>query len=462
MTAAPAPPRAKAEAPSIREEEMAPPNIVVITTHDSGRHFGCYGVPTVNTPHIDRLAAEGVRFDGMLAASPICSPSRGALLSGCYPLANGLVGLAGGSWNWEMHDARRHLSHRLRDAGYTTAMFGLQHETVRLERMGFDDRSEHGATGPGGRPRPASEVADAAAAFFRERGRGGKPFYAQVGFHETHTPYAFAGCLPDDERGAWTPPYARCHGWPAWASVLRRFGGDRAFARRHLAELQGSLREADRGVGRVLDGLREAGLEENTLVLFNTDHGPELPGAKWTLYEAGLGVAFILRWPAGGVAGGRACGWQLCNVDFVPTLFELIGLPAPTDVQGVSFARACREAVGRAPSPRPVAFANWVDGLNFSARTDRFKLIRNLVPVDSTGRACDPHELYDLERDPLELVNVAAEPCYAGDFEAMRNHLDGWLRDLGDPQTDGPVEGADHGAMLTDYRRRYEAKHAAH
>lgn len=100
------------------------PNILIISTHDTGRHFGCYGVPTARTPAIDGLAAEGVKFNRMFAASPICSPSRGALLSGQYPLTNGLVGLAGGNWNWELADYRVHLSHRLRDLGYHTAMFG--------------------------------------------------------------------------------------------------------------------------------------------------------------------------------------------------------------------------------------------------------------------------------------------------------------------------------------------------
>lgn len=94
------------------------PNILIISTHDTGRHFGCYGVPTVRTPAIDGLAAEGVKFNRMFAACPICSPSRGALLSGQYPLTNGLVGLAGGNWNWGLPRAslapaaRPRVSHR--------------------------------------------------------------------------------------------------------------------------------------------------------------------------------------------------------------------------------------------------------------------------------------------------------------------------------------------------------------
>ena len=427
------------------------PNVLVITTHDSGRMFGCYGNPTVRTPRIDRLAHNGVLFENMNATCPICSPSRGALLTGRYPLANGLVGLAGGSWNWEMNDYHQHLSHLLHDAGYSTALFGLQHETVHIDRMGFDEVSPRDK-------KSAVEVADDACSYLRGGPDG--PFYMQVGFFETHTPYDYADCEPDDENGVWVPPFATTHDWPGWARLLnRRFGEDPEGPRRHLAELQGSLHRVDCAVGKILDALADAGLDRNTIVLYNTDHGPELPGAKWTMYDPGVGVAFIMRWPEGGVAGGRRCPWMLSNVDFVPTLFELLDLEPPENLQGSSFARACREYVEGVPSTREVAFGNWVDGLNFSARTDRYKLIRNLVPVDSTGRECPEYELYDLAIDPLEITDVAREPAYEEAFEQMKEHLDGWLTEMDDPVVHGPIEGEEHEEMIANYRSRYEARH---
>jgi arylsulfatase A-like enzyme len=431
------------------------PNIVIVTTHDSGRHFGCYGVPTVRTPNIDRLAAEGVCFDNVNAACPICSPSRGALLTGQYPQTNGLVGLAGGVWNWELHDYRAHLSHRLREQGYETAMFGLQHETKFVERMGFERTQSHGVK-RGGREIPASEVAADFASFLADRD-GKRPFYAQVGFFETHTRYDFGGCQPDEKLGVWMPPYAKTHDWPSWAAVLNRFGSDPAFAREHLAELQGALHEADRGMGAVLEALGRHGLANDTLVVFNTDHGPELPGAKWTMYDRGLGIAFIMRWPGGGIQGGRRNDWLLGNVDFLPTLYELIGLRSPEGLQGVSFAQGCTRETAGEPSPRQVAFGNWVDGLNFSARTDRYKLIRNLVPVDSTGRECEPYELYDLALDPLELTDVTREPAYAEAFAEMKAHLDAHLATVDDPVVHHAIQGEHHNDMIADYRAKYEA-----
>ncbi len=431
------------------------PNIIVITTHDSGRHFGCYGLPTVTSPAIDRLAAEGVLFEQMNAVSAICSPSRGGLLTGQYPLTNGLVGLAGGSWNWELHDSATHLSHRLRRQGFHTRMFGLQHETESIESLGFDDTSAHGGPNRAPHQRPAPVVARDVAGFLREYD-GDQPFYAQVGFFETHTPYSFGDCQPDDAAGVWMPPYAKTHDWPGWAKLLNRFGSDPAFARQHLAELQGAIKQADQGVGIILDALDRAGLADDTLVLFNTDHGPELPGAKWTMYDRGLGIAFIMRWPSGGIGGGRRCPWLLSNVDFLPTLYELLGLAAPDDLQGISFAAACRADVADQPSPRQTTFGNWVDGLNFSARTERHKLIHNLVPLDSTGRKSPAYELYDLQLDPLELTDVHAEPAYAGILADMQARLHDWLAEQKDPTSFGTLPVQDHVQMIADYRRRYE------
>ncbi len=431
------------------------PNIVIISTHDSGRHFGCYGVPTVQTPAIDRLAAEGVKFNRMFAACPICSPSRGALLSGQYPLTNGLVGLAGGSWNWELTDYRVHLSHRLRELGYHTAMFGLQHETTHIDRMGFEDASCH-SVNRDGHERPAHEVAEDFRRFLSSNKRD-RPFYAQIGFFETHTPYTFADCPPDNQEGAWIPPYAQAHDWAPWPVILKRFGDDPGAARNHIAELQGALRQTDRGVDRILHALRDRELEDDTLVLFTSDHGPELPGAKWTMYDAGLGIAFIMRWPGGGVEGGRECDWLLGNVDFLPTLFDLIGINAPEDLEGRSFADACRGGEEAEP-PRQIVFSNWVDGLNFSARTERYKLIRNLVPMDSTGRECPRHELYDLDLDPLELTNVATEPAYGDICARLKKQLDQWLTDMNDPTARAELTITDHESMIAEYRARYETR----
>ncbi len=449
--------------------KRAQPNILIVTTHDSGRHVGCYGTPTVRTPNIDALAADGLLFENMFATAPICSPSRGSLLTGQYPQTNGLLGIAGGRWQWEFDDYRRHLSWILREAGYLTAMIGLQHETEDIDRLGFEDLSGYGVDAGGegqsmlpgwpvgGRGLSAAEVAERTARFLRRASGQSRPFFAQVGFFETHTPYAYAGCEPDDALGVWMPPYALRPGVHAWAKDLNRCVDDPAFARRHLAALQGSMCKVDDAVGRIMQALRESGCEDNTLVLFNTDHGVELPGAKWTLYDPGLAIAFILRWPAAGVGGGGRCPWLLSNVDFLPTLLEMLGMEAPHDLVGKSFAAALRppEDTRQLRPPREEIHACWVDGLNFMVRTERHKLIRNLFPeADSTGRRQPPHELYDLALDPLERVDVAAEPAYAAVLRELCGRLDRWLQSVDDPALAGPLAAADLPEAVNAYRQR--------
>jgi len=169
-----------------------------------------------------------------------------------------------------------------------------------------------------------------------------------------------------------------------------------------------------------------------------------------------LGIAFILRWPAGGVLGGRRCDGLLSNVDFVPTLCELIDVEPPANQQGLSFAAACRGQTQGTISPRSVAFSNWVDGLTFSARTDRYRLIRNAQPVDSYGRPCRPNELYDLALDPLELTEVSGEPVYAEALAMMGEHLDGWLREMNDPSMQHVIEGPTESDRVARYRALYE------
>ena len=427
------------------------PNILIVSTHDSGCHFGCYGVPTVHTPAIDGFAADGVRFTRMFATSSICSPSRGSLLTGRYPQSNGLIGLAGPGWGWELNDPKQHLSHVLRGAGYSTALFGIQHETIDPANLGFDlwqqGRTERSAgDGDAAAPDPrdpyqsplhptavqtapvtARHVADFLASDAAKRGR----FYVQAGFFETHTPYLWGGCEPDDSKGAWTPPYVQCED-----------DQEKGKLRQHIANFQGSLRRVDQAVETILDALKSSGLEENTLVLLTTDHGPELPRAKWTMYDAGTRIAFILRWPAGGIVGGRTCDCLLSNIDFVPTLGQIAGFPVPDNVEGVSFAESLKENAAPAGPYRDIVYALNYHGRNYGARTEQYKIVRSF---DETCFSKDklkedsvvPYvELFDLEKDPLELRNVAGRLEYAEAFGQMKDRLMNWLKSVNDPVLD--------------------------
>jgi len=324
-----------------------------------------------------------------------------------------------------------HLANVIKRSGYTSLLFGHQHEIADPDPLGHDVviRADNSA----------KHVAHTFAQWTGEERSGGRPFFAQIGFHETHTPYDNGGNRPDDSKGVWVPPYCQDRG------VRQAFKGlsgklvdatDDAAMRAHLAGLQGSLRAADEAVGIILDALKVNGLEENTIVLFNTDHGPELPHAKWTVYDAGSRIAFVMRWPGGGVTGGRTCDHLLTNADFIPTLRDLAGLDISHTLDGVSFADALRNPTA-SEGPHEAVYCYMHYGNVFALRTKRFSLIRCLkfgVRRTAEGyRSRYPFEMYDLEHDPLELRNIASDPARAEDYRRLATQFWRWLESMNDP-----------------------------
>jgi arylsulfatase A-like enzyme len=421
---------------------MKKPNVIVITTHDTGRFFGCYGVPTVHSPNIDGLAAEGVKLTNMFATSSVCSPSRGSLMTGQYPQRHGLMGLSGGAWNWKLTDPKRHLSHHLRNSGYRTAMFGHHDDEGEREGLGFDHYevympSRHRTENYG-----AITIAEAFAAHIKRDGKQDKPFYAQIGFMETHTPYDWFETPPDDSAGVWAP---------SWTDMDLEDPETHA----HLAGLQGAVRRADKAVGIILEALAETGQEEDTIVLFNVDHGPELPRAKWTMLDGGLGIGFIVRWPGGPVARGAECDAMLSNVDWVPTLCDLIGVPYPDHyLDGKSFSGLLKENAPASASPRESLGAVWVHENLWCMRTERYKLIRDFREGFLPGTRIEkPYvELYDLQNDPEERTNVSGDPAYVEALSEMEGRFWSWLEDVGDPLLKGPVPTPRYTRMMEPYR----------
>ncbi len=408
------------------------PNILIITTHDTGRHFACYGAAGVESPSIDRLAAEGVRFDSCFTACPVCSPSRGAMMTGRYPQSNGLMGLTHQPWWWDLNDEEQHLSNILHDAGYSTYLFGIQHETPSLGRLGFDATISRQKAEGGGKNAP--EIAEDVVEALRGLARSNKPFYAQIGFFETHTDYGFGGAVPGDPDNVAVPPFIK----------------DNEAARLHLAALAGAVKQADRAVGRILDGLKETGLEDNTIVIFTVDHGVELGRrAKWTCYDAGIEIALLMRWPEGGISGGRVIGELVSNVDVLPTLMELIGEKIPKNLEGRSFKDMFDDSGDNFRYAVYAMFRGQCEPR--CIRTKRFKLIRNFeasrplkLPVDISHSSTEwqPRpfvELYDLEADPYELNNVADDPAYQDTRQQLDARLWQWLEQVSDPILSGPI-----------------------
>ncbi|HWL54444.1 MAG TPA: sulfatase [Chthoniobacteraceae bacterium] len=426
---------------------MKIPNILQITTHDTGRHFGCYGHPTLHTPAVDALAADGVRLTNLFCTAPICSPARCSLLTGLHPQQHGVMDLVGPR-GWALYDPSRHLAARLRaEAGFATALIGTHHEIVRGKEaeLGFDEIRPGTAKGRG-RP-SAPELAAEVRAWFQERAAEGnrRPFYLQVGLIETHTPFDFGGAQPDVSRGVELPAYL----------------ADDEGNRRRMAAFQGAVRQADAGIGAMLEALRESGLEEETLVVVTTDHGIEMPRAKWELHDPGLEVAMVVRCPALGLTGGRTVGALLSGVDYLPTLMELISRD-PGPVAGRSFAGLLK---GESQEEiRDAVFASFNQRGNARAvRTRRHKLIRFFNdygiyprPVASDGllvkSVSSPVLLFDLEGDPHEFCDLSANAAYQPVREELETRLWQWMEEVGDPLLRGPWETPTYRRAMADYQ----------
>jgi N-sulfoglucosamine sulfohydrolase len=398
---------------------MKQPNIVLVTLHDTGRHFGAYGLPTLQSPTFDKIAADGILMTNQFCAAPICSASRCSMLTGLYPANHGQLDLP--YFGFDLKPDVLHLTQYLRQAGYSTHLIGWHHETANTSRLAFDtlrppDKSPY---------RPADQVALHFEDFLHNADLT-KPFYAQVGLLETHSPFNFQGGVEDSERGVYVPPWIK----------------PTVPAHDLLALLQGALKRADQAVARIHQALAKAGLTDDTLFIYTTDHGVELPRAKWTLYDPGTMVGLAAHWPAGGVTGGRKIDNLSCNIDITPTILNLAGLPIPQNLDGISLAPTWQ---GQSQAiTRQEIFGFYLKSHSRSIRTATHKLIINAatrayrsIPVDisdtSQNSVVPAIELFDLQSDPLESTNLADKPDYAALQRDLSDRLFAQLEKTNDP-----------------------------
>ena len=419
---------------------MSRPNVVLFTWHDAGDWFGCYGHDTVQTPNVERLACEGVRFTANHSACAICSPSRAAIATGRFCQNNGVMTLANSPFSNRIHPHVPHIAARFKEMGYRSALFGVQHEAAHEHVHEVLKVDEQFATDPW----PQSDLtADYVRRWIAARAGDDTPFYAQVGTIDAHLNRFYSDQPPrDDEpyppvqdttRGIGIPPY------------LAGSDADRAT----VATLQGLLQRGDRLMGALLESLDEAGLAENTVVVMCVDHGVGLSRAKATCYDAGTKTGWIVRWP-GVVPAGRTVDALTTHVDVLPTLWDLLGHAPIGGLDGVSLAAHIRGE--RNDDVHDAVFSHMVENTR-SIRTRRWKLIRNFRPPSWVGRRGDcatqhrgyespfppmpgpevppsPErpllELYDLENDPWEQHTLADDPAHA----ATRDGLDARLWDF--------------------------------
>jgi arylsulfatase A-like enzyme len=415
----------------------APPNILYLHSHDTGRYVQPYGHP-VPTPNIQHLADQGVLFRRAFCATPTCSTSRACLLTGQYGHNNGMLGLA--HRGWSLNDYGHHIVNTLRHAGYHSTLIGEQHIAKEPEIIGFDQVVKIPTT-------HVESVAPVARETLSQPLP--EPFFLSVGFFETHRDWLDPPSLRD---ALYSLPPANLPDTPE--------------TRRDIASFKASARSLDQGVGTVLETLDAQGLSENTLVIFTTDHGLAFPGAKATLFDRGLGVMLIMRGP-GGFTGGRINDALVSHLDIYPTLCDLAGIDHPDFLQGFSLLPLLRGEIG---ALREELFAEMTWHAAYepqrAVRTERWKYIRRfgnrtrpvlancddspskslLMRLGWAERPVPFEQLYDLTFDPNEAANLVGDPAHEDVLADLRGRLEEWMGQTDDPLLQGdpsPPSGAE-------------------
>lgn len=469
---------------------MSKPNILFIFS-DQQRYnaLGCTGNSTVRTPAIDRLADDGIVFDQAFSSCPICSPYRGQLLTGRYSHANGVI-----DNEYELFDNQETIAHVLKDQGYKTAFIGKWHlgypPYTTDKRYGFDDLYAHNCD---------------------------HDYFKVKYWHNEEGPFDISGYAPRFETQltleyiknhidnspdqpfcvimSWGPP----HWYPANSdrdyglfpqehdiydpdsievppNVPRQFI---PFARKEIADYYGMVSSLDECVGQIMDSLDEAGIGENTILCYSSDHGDHLSShgygkppdaggelsdqwmhhtlqaSKATPHEESIHIPFILKYPDR-VEPSRRTDVLFNSVDVFPTLLGLCGIKIPDEVQGMDLSERIITSSGNEPDsvylqilgPGWPTRKKWV-GLWRGVRTDRYIYARW---KDRGGRCV----LYDRQKDPFELDNLIDHPEYEQVVVDLEARLKKWMAFTEDPFDTGERLP---GTEMLDLNQKFTSDH---
>ncbi|MEC3880122.1 sulfatase family protein [Parapedobacter sp. 10938] len=423
-------------------QQAARPNIVIIMADDlDSRQLSCYGGQNLQTTHIDALAAEGMKFNQMIASEAMCIPTRASLFTGLYPARHGAY-----QNHKSVRPGLKSVAHYLNDLGYGVALTGKNHVTKPKAVFPFEIIE-------GFEPICVAKTDDYTLDSIRRYiTRREKPFCLFVMSINPHGPWTVGDPSEFDADRLQLPAH-----WVDTELIREQFT-------RYLAE----VRRLDDQVGDVMQLLKETGQDKNTIVIFLGEQGAQFPGAKWTLWDSGQKSSMIVRWP-GRVPQGSESDAIIQYEDVTPTLIDIAGGKPINGLDGRSFLAVLD---GRRTDHRDYAFGihnNIPEGPPYpirSIRSHRYKLILNLTP-DSTyyikymmnpakpnhayatwlHRAeTDEHaaflaerianrpavEFYDLHADPYEIDNLANEAAHRNTIATMRTELEAWMQRQGD------------------------------
>lgn len=430
------------------------PNVVLIITDDQGYgDLGAHGNPVLQTPHLDRLARESAELTRFYV-SPVCAPTRAALLTGRYNYRTGVTDTFLGRAMMEPRE--KTVAEYLSAAGYRTGIFGKWHLgdcfPMRAMDQGFQESLVHrgGGIGQPSDPPEATSyfdpvlfhngnaerkqgyvsdvITDAAIAFVEQQARTA-PFFVYLAFNAPHTPLE----VPERYLAMYRDRDLSREAFPQAGQPLPERLDQEA-----LARLYGMVTNIDDNVGRLLAALERHGVVDNTLVIFLTDNGPQgarynagLRGQKGSVYEGGIRVPMLVRWP--GKIQAAQYAQPVAHIDVLPTILEACGVEQDEPaVDGRSFWPLVSGT--SAEWPQRTLFAQWHRGdapqryRSCAAHDGRWKLVRNEPSSRDARMADEQFELYEVGSDPYEMHNVAAEKPAV--VQRLKREYDRWFDDV--------------------------------
>lgn len=424
-------------APQVRRPRR--PNVLLFLPDQMrAQAMGCAGNPDVRTPHMDKLATQGILFENTLANSPVCCPARAILMTGQYCHANGMV-----ANDLRLRESHNTIAKSLRAEGYRTGFIGKWHLDggPRMpgyvppgeRRQGFEHwaanvcshahfKTQYFRDSPEPIPMPKFESegwTDLALEFLEGSRQDQRPFFLCVFLGPPHDPYG----APDEYMKMYDPEKIALR--PNWKEAERTPG------RKEIAAYYAAVTSLDDQLGRLTRALDDHGMTEDTALFVSSDHGDMLGSQGMPLkrkpWEESIRVPGILRYPRR-VKPGRRETALFSHVDFVPTLLGLCGAAAPKTVQGADLSGLITGGSRGAPDS---VFFQIFGPFQAGRVTEGWRGVRTQRYMYARYRE-KPWVLYDLKEDPYEMHNLAGDPAAAKIERDLDSRVTAWMKRTGD------------------------------
>lgn len=427
--------------PSYSQQAHKQPNILWISTEDMSPHLGCYGDKVARTPNIDRLASQGIRFDNVFTTAAISAPVRAGIITGMYQTSIGCMHMRTTSYRRGVDNPIEFTAippHYVK--AFTEYMRAAGYYCTNNSKTDYQFAKD---------PVPASIWDECSTkAHYRNRKDKNQPFFAVFNWLGTHESQNWdISNVKTDPKSVVVPPY-----YP-----------DNEIVRKNIAKMYDNISQLDSVVGAMISELEKEGELDNTIIFFWGDHGDGLPRAKRWLYDSGLRIPLIIRFP-GKEKMGTVDKRLISSIDFGPTVLSLAGIPVPAHMQGIPFlgdqlgepreaVYAARDRVDesydmiRAVRTKNCLYVRnyypnepfpiWIPYLN------RMPIFKEMLRLDAEGSLTGPQkswmaysrppeELYNIATDPYQINNLVNDPEMKRTLTDMRKLLDEWTLKTGD------------------------------